>query len=245
MPEATTAKTAPGKTTELLEAIEESIALTDRQRLLVLRTTDLAVMQVIRDSWPELKSSSVITRMVARRMFNHYKTQIDLKKQISLSRIESASGVLQRVVGSYLAAYLSNVSPRYAVWLDKRYSGDIHPDIAVERDAQPFSAIEMKTDLGWQRDYISSGAWDARRKNLVGAGFSHSYLVVLANTNWAGWSPPMRSQNVYVLLPTSPNMTAKFKWYEDERAPLDIMHPLENVFEQIAPWPVGHEGNIA
>lgn len=231
---------AEPSTVQMLEAIEKSIALTDRQRLLVLQTTDLAVATVLREHWPEVRNSHAVTAMIARRMFNHYSSQRELKNQIALSRMQSASGVFQQVVGTYLRAYLRAVAPAFAVALDKAY-GKVQPDIAVERNGRPWSAIEVKTDLGWNRSYISSGEWKRRRQSLQEAGFGRAYLLILANTNWSGWNQSMEEFGVRVIFWTNPNMHPRFTWYRDENAPLrvgsnptdDILHPVEPIFEEI------------
>lgn len=228
---------------QMLQAIEKSIALTDRQRLLVLQTTDLALATVVRENWPEIRASHAVTSMIARRMFNHYSVQKQLKNEISLSTIQSASGVLQQVVGTCLRAYLRAVDTSFAVRLDKGY-GNVHPDVSVEKDGHPWSAIEVKTDLGWNRTYVSSGEWENRQQSLYEAGFGQAHLLILANANWSGWEPSMEEAGIYVILWISPNVSPRFKWYQDEDAELiigpsrtaDVLHPVEPLFEQIAPW---------
>jgi hypothetical protein len=230
------------KPLETLRAIEESIALTDSQRLLILQTTDLAVATVVRENWPELRVSYALTAMIARRMFNHYKAQKKLKSEISLATIPSASGLFQQAVGTYLRAYLRAVDQSFNVHLDKGY-GKLHPDVAIEAGGTPRSAIEVKTDLGWDRTYVSEGGWQKRREALIGEGFRDVHLLILANANWSGWQPSMEGGGIHVMLWTSPNNT-RFKWYENEDADLvvgatqaaDVLHPVEPLFEEIAPW---------
>ena len=68
-----------------LRDIEESMAMPDRQRLMIMRTTDLAVATVLREGWADVKEAHGVTEMIARRVFYHYKAQKELKKQIGLS----------------------------------------------------------------------------------------------------------------------------------------------------------------
>lgn len=243
---AKSSRSSPGKSSsflQTLEAIERSIALTDRQRLLVLQTTDLAVATVLREHWSEIRESHAVTLMIARRMFNYYSSQKELKNEISLSTIQSASGVFQQVVGTYLRAYLRAIDPSFTVELDKPY-GKVHPDIAVEKLGRPWSAIEVKTDLGWRRSYISSGEWKKRQQGLYDSGFRQAYLLILANTNWSGWDPSMKDLDVRVILRISPNVSPRFRWYREETAPLDVgssptadvLHGVEPIFEEIARW---------
>jgi capsid protein len=180
---------------QLLEAIEGSIALTDRQRLLVLQTTDLAVTTVLREQWPEIRKSCDVTVMIARRMFNHYSFQKQLKKDISLSTISSASGVFHQVVGTYLRAYLRSRDDSFRVALEKSY-GTVRPDISIEKNGKPWAALEVKTDLGWNRPYLSSGEWTKRRQSVIDAGFRDARLVLLANSNWSGWDTSMEPLGV-------------------------------------------------
>lgn len=225
---------------EMLEQIESSIALTDRQRLLVLQTTDLAVATVLREQWPEIAKSHGVTSMIARRMFNHYRSQKQLKKEIALTTISSASGVFQQVLGTYLRAFLRGFGDSFKVALEKSY-GKVKPDISIEKDGQPWSAIEVKTDLGWDRLYVSSGEWSRRRQSLIDVGFRDAHLVVLANTNWSGWNSSMESLGVLVILRFSPN-DLRFSWYQDEETALtleplataDVIHAVEPLFEEIA-----------
>jgi hypothetical protein len=144
-----------------LRNIEDSIALTDRQRLLVIKTTELAVATVLRESWEDLKQDRAVTEMIARRMFNHYQSQQLLKSHIGLETMTPASAILQQAVGTYLRAYLAGMG-EFEVRLEHRYQPGLQPDIAVEHDARRIAAVEVKTDLGWKREYISGGAWAAR-----------------------------------------------------------------------------------
>jgi hypothetical protein len=231
-----------------LRDIEEAIAMTDRQRLLVMGTTGLAVETVLRQSWGEIKEALAITEMITRRMFNHCKAQKELKKQIGLSIVPSMSGIFQQAVGTYLRAYLETVG-QFQVHLDKQYDGHLRPDIAVERNSQRLAAIEVKTDLGWNRDYIATPAepdsWANRKDQCKNAQFEAVYLLILANSNWPGFKSGMERQGVRVLLRTSPN-NVKFKWYQDEQAPLgeailndsnddgEVIHPIEALFEEVS-----------
>ena len=152
---------------ERLRNIEESIAMTDRQRLMVMQTTELAVTTIFRENWEEISQTNAVTEMIVRRMFNHYFAQKELKRQIELSIIPSASGIFQQAVGTYLRAFLDN-HDHFDVYLDKLYEGRVRPDVAVELNGQRLVAVEVKTDLGWQRDYIQSDKkWSARRKVWV------------------------------------------------------------------------------
>ena len=139
-----------------LRDIEESIALTDRQRLLVLRTTELAVATVLRESWEELKQGRAVTEMIARRMFNHYRSQQQLKSQIGLQTMTSASAIFQQSVGTYLRSYLEGIGD-FEVRLEHRYAQGLQPDIAVECRGSAIAAVEVKTDLGWNRIHLRAG----------------------------------------------------------------------------------------
>lgn len=230
-----------------LRDVEEAIAMPDRQRLLVMQTTGLAVTTILRESWSEIKDANAVTEAIARRMFFYCKAQKELKKQVGLSIVPSMSGVFQQAVGTYLRAYLETVGP-FEVYLDKLYDGHLRPDIAIERDGQRQSIIEVKTDLGWNRDYIDApdedDSWAKRRNQCLEAGFQAVYLLILANSNWPGFKQGMERQGVRVLLRTSPN-SGKFKWYQDEQAPLGkanlndlnddggVIHPIEALFEEV------------
>lgn len=225
-----------------LRDVEEAIAISDRQRLLAMRTTELAVATVMRESWDELKATHAVSEMVARRMFNQYRAQKELKRLIGLSISPSASGFFQQAVGTYLRAYLESVG-EYGVYLDRLYNGRLRPDVAVERGKERLAVIEVKTDLGWNREYVSSGGWDRRKRECLEAGFRAAYLLILANTNWPGYSQTMDGSGVRVLLWTHPNDRVECAWYQQVDAPLtitsspgqwSILHPIEELFEEIA-----------
>ena len=196
----------------------------------------------MREDGEQIGRVRAVTEMVARRMFYHYKAQKALKAQIALSAISPASGVFQQVVGTYLRAYLKTVG-EYDVYLDRLYDGQLRPDISIERRGKRLAAIEVKTDLGWHREYISSGGWRSRKDKCLGAGFPYSYLLILSNLNWPGFPPSMESEGVRVLLSGHPN-DRRFKWYTNDRIPLDgpstppspsddVIHPIEELFEQL------------
>ena len=152
-----------------LREVEASIARTDHKRLQILRTTETKVESVLQENWDEIAKAHGISEMVARRMFYHSRFQKELKEQIGLSIIPSASGIFQQVVGAYLRAFLKSEGP-FQVSLDRLYEKRFRPDIAVERNGQRWAVIEVKTDLGWHRDYAKSGNciygrnthWDTR-----------------------------------------------------------------------------------
>ena len=143
-----------------------------------------------------------------------------------------------------MRAFLDN-HDHFEVYLDKLYKERVRPDVAVELNGHRLVAVEVKTDLGWQRDYIASGKWSKRRKACINIGFGDAYLLILANSNWSGFKPDMESQNVRVLMCTSPN-DPKFKWYTEPETSLDrvsspefctqgdVIHPIEELFTEIA-----------
>ena len=232
---------------ERLKVLEEAIAQPDRRRLAVMRKSRLTAKNVLKNRWPEVKEGCAVTEAIALRLFYHYKTQKDVKEEIGLSVADSASGVFHQAVGMYLKAYLETLG-HFPVYLDKRYKYEgrkyVRPDIAVERDGQPTVAIEVKTDLGWKRDYIESGAWARRQEHCQSVGFKVVYLLILANTNWSGFGPGMEEQGVRVLLRISPN-DPRFKWYQDAGKPWavktmfgvdypEVLHPIESLFEEVS-----------
>ena len=231
---------------ERLRLLEDAIAKPDRRRLASMRSSKLIARNILKNRWPELKEGFAVTEAITRRMFNHYKTQKDLKEEIGLSVAPSASGVFHQAVGMYLKAYLETIG-HYPIFLDKRYNYGrkyLRPDIAIERDGKPAVAIEVKTDLGWKRDYIESGDWTRRQKHCESAGFKLVYLLILANTNWSGFEVGMEEQGIRVMLSVSPN-DPKFEWYQDTMYPWalkglfrveypEMLHPIETLFEEVS-----------
>ena len=229
---------------ERLLQIEGSIAMPDRQRVMILDTSYLALQTVLREHWMDLRQRYAISEMIARRMFYYYQTQKQLKKVLQVSIAAAASDVLEQVIGMYISAYLTSIGS-FEVKINSLFSytgGQVRPDIAVLHNGVRLATVEVKTDLGWQRDYCTKTGWKERREKCKEtAGFKEAILFVLAKKNWekeyVKIEAIMEDESIFVLLKEHPNDERRFPWYENDSTSLeesDIIRPIESMFEDIS-----------
>lgn len=221
--------------------IEDSIAIPDRQRLMILDTSYLALQTLIREHWKDLKQIYAISEMIARRMFYYYRTQKQLKKVFQISMAAASSDVLEQAIGMYLSAYLGQFEG-FEVKMNslfKHRGGQIRPDIAVLKDKTKLATVEIKIDLGWQRNYLKTD-WEKRCEECKTAGFRRSYIFMLTKYNWEKEYEEIRlkmeNDHIFVLLKEHPNNDNRFPWYKNDTVPLqksDIISPIEIMFEEI------------
>lgn len=240
---------------EHLLQIEKQLRLADQHRVMSIETTFLALQAVLEQHRTLLLREHAITEMIGRRMFYHYHNQKLLKQLLDISIAAPGYDVFEQAVAIYLAAFLRPFGD-FKVALNHQFfvKGGIRlrPDIAVTHAERKIAALEVKTDLGWNREYIKNGEWAGRRKAFIEVGFPQSYLVILTKINWykQGWVSDLCKPDVLdklgvtVLFHEHPNDPNKFPWYRDEEAqlhvegdplhPADIIHFIEPLFEEIS-----------
>lgn len=230
---------------ERLMRIEKRVAAPDQKRVGTLQTSYPQVQKVLKAHWPDLKQQLAISEMIARRMFYHFRAQKALKKALDISLAPAGASVLEQSVGMYLAAYLSQYTG-FGVSMNKLFDRRIRPDIAVLYNGNPLATVEVKIDLGWQRNYFRperrgvASRWQTRVSGCRQAGFAKSYVFVLTRSNWVRSYSEIKAQaqaeNIFVLLVEHPNDENRFHWYRDESEHLrasDVIRPIEDMFEEI------------
>ena len=95
-------------------------------------------------------------------MFRIREAQWKYKGDFERRRDHSTSEIFQDLIAHYLKRALPS---NFNVILEEK-SGKLMPDILIRKDNKNWSIIEIKTNIGWDRDLIKEGNHKVRLKQL-------------------------------------------------------------------------------
>ena len=133
-------------------------------------------------------------------LYNIRKALYNYKDNVKRGKAWSIADILHDLIGKYLRIKLSD---DYEVFLEYKEKGKQQPDIMIKKEGKNWAIIEVKTNLGWTRDFIKKES-DKSFKTRID-DLSNAYGVP--------------SKRVFYVLENPTNAGKDFEriWYDDKK----------------------------
>lgn len=179
---------------------------------------------------PDLNRAD-ITWAILMRLKSYLTSQDAIKSHLNKVYAAPAADFFVETIVFYLRVALERLSPGLTIASEKnivRRRGSMRPDISIWRGDRLISAIECKTQLGWNRDGWLLDFQNREHRLRVDCPDAKLYLLVMTGSNWPGFGDDVRlGRQFFVLL--------KDTWPRDIEviSPDLITHRFESLVNEI------------
>jgi len=113
-----------------------------------------------------------ISREIYRQLFKIHYFAHKYSNKLNRSKNHSLADIFQDIIAYYLKIFLDD---EYEILLEKyalnssqeeKKKKAFRPDILIKKDDKPYFIIEIKTNLGWERNSIKNDTFKNRIKNM-------------------------------------------------------------------------------
>lgn len=177
-------------------------------------------------------SGTDITHAILLRLKAFFRCQEQIKANLGKIYAAPAADFFVETVCFFLKVVLEKLNPTLSVASEKnvvKRRGSMRPDISIWKGEELVSAIECKTQLGWNR----KGWLDdfEKREKILSDDFQNAriFLLVMTGSNWPGFGKDERvGKQFFVIL----NKIWPID-FEIENVESAITTPIESLFEEI------------